>query len=146
MNAGRGRNTEFDYLPGTCPSASEGYPFVCNQNHSPDYIRQFPHLRTRVSSVCSMLRVRHEATKAFNRYMDEHGFFHTQAPVLTSNDCEGAGEVIFNGALHSQNINKRLFLFATFLKKKRGCIFGRCYLLHFIFSACLTFGTGVTLL
>lgn len=71
----------------------EGYPFIPKQVHAPEYIREYPHLRTHVSSVCSMLRVRHHAKQAFNKFMSDNGYLETQAPVLTSNDCEGAGEV-----------------------------------------------------
>lgn len=81
------------FVLGSCLSPSEGYPFVPGQRHPPDYIRSFLHLRAQVSSTGSMLRVRHQATKAFHNYLDQNGFIHTQTPVLTSNDCEGAGEV-----------------------------------------------------
>lgn len=89
------RRLLFFILLGTCPSCSEGYPFADGQIHPPEYIRDFLPIRTHVGSVCSMLRVRHHATKAFHDYFDKIGFFQTQVPVLTSNDCEGAGEVCF---------------------------------------------------
>lgn len=40
-----------------------------------------------------MLRVRHAATNAFHRYFDRNQFTCIHVPVLSSNSCEGAGEV-----------------------------------------------------
>lgn len=39
------------------------------------------------------MRVRHRAQKALHDYMDELNFVQIDTPILTANDCEGAGEV-----------------------------------------------------
>lgn len=78
---------------GVCPTTSEGYPFVPKQKHSPDHIREFLHLRTQNQNFRSVLRMRHAATKAFHRYFDNNGFTLIHTPILSSNLCEGAGEV-----------------------------------------------------
>lgn len=76
---------------GKCP-LSEGYPFYPKKSYPPDYVRNHLHLRPQVSSLASTLRVRHHATKCFNDYLDREGFFQIHTPIITSNDCEGAGE------------------------------------------------------
>uniref|UniRef100_A0A8D8NCL9 asparagine--tRNA ligase n=1 Tax=Culex pipiens TaxID=7175 RepID=A0A8D8NCL9_CULPI len=76
---------------GACP-LSEGYPFYPKKSYPPDYIRNHLHLRPQVSSVGSTLRVRHQATKCFNDYLHREGFIQIHTPIITSNDCEGAGE------------------------------------------------------
>ncbi|KFB43767.1 AGAP001276-PA-like protein [Anopheles sinensis] len=76
---------------GKCPLA-EGFPFYPKKTYPPEYIRNHLHLRSRVSSMCSTFRLRHEATKAFNDYLAKDGFVQIHTPILTSNDCEGAGE------------------------------------------------------
>lgn len=69
------------------------FPFKTKERHSLEYIRQFPHLRCRTNAFSSLLRVRSEATTAIHSYFKENGFVQIHTPVITSNDCEGAGEL-----------------------------------------------------
>lgn len=72
---------------------TDGYPFAPRKIYPPDYLRQYLHLRPRTQSFSSLLRVRHCAIQALNKFFCESKFFKIDVPVLTSNDCEGAGEV-----------------------------------------------------
>lgn len=72
---------------------SDGYPFAPRKIYPPEYIRQYLHLRPRTNKFSSLLRIRDTATKAINDYFHEEGYFQIHTPILTSNDCEGAGEV-----------------------------------------------------
>ncbi|KAK6296434.1 hypothetical protein J4Q44_G00325760 [Coregonus suidteri] len=69
------------------------FPFKIKEKHGLEYIRQFPHLRCRTNAFSSLLRIRSEATTAIHEYFKEKGFIQIHTPVLTSNDCEGAGEL-----------------------------------------------------
>ncbi|KAM4627300.1 asparaginyl-tRNA synthetase [Polymixia lowei] len=69
------------------------FPFKIKERHSLEYIRQFPHLRCRTNVFSSLLRIRSEATAAIQTYFKENGFVQIHTPVITSNDCEGAGEL-----------------------------------------------------
>ncbi|XP_017837205.1 probable asparagine--tRNA ligase, mitochondrial [Drosophila busckii] len=71
----------------------DGYPFSPKQKHAPEYVREHLHLRSRVDYIAAQLRVRHRAQKIIHDYMDEQGFVKIDTPMLTTNDCEGAGEV-----------------------------------------------------
>ncbi|XP_053670186.1 probable asparagine--tRNA ligase, mitochondrial [Anopheles nili] len=86
---------------GKCP-LSEGFPFYPKKSYPPEYIRNHLHLRSRVNSMASTLRVRHEATRAFNEYLQHDGFVQIHTPVLTSNDCEGAGEAFLVKPLNDE--------------------------------------------
>ncbi|XP_053659717.1 probable asparagine--tRNA ligase, mitochondrial [Anopheles marshallii] len=86
---------------GKCP-LTEGYPFYPKKSYPPEYIRNHLHLRSRVNSMASTFRVRHEATRAFNEYLQQDGFVQIHTPVLTSNDCEGAGEAFLVKPLNDQ--------------------------------------------
>uniref|UniRef100_A0A182PRQ9 asparagine--tRNA ligase n=1 Tax=Anopheles epiroticus TaxID=199890 RepID=A0A182PRQ9_9DIPT len=86
---------------GKCP-LTEGYPFYPKKSYPPEYIRNHLHLRSRVSSAASTFRVRHEATRAFNEYLHQGGFVQIHTPVLTSNDCEGAGEAFLVKPLNEE--------------------------------------------
>ncbi|XP_011184213.2 probable asparagine--tRNA ligase, mitochondrial [Zeugodacus cucurbitae] len=70
-----------------------GYPFTPKQQHPPEYVREHLHLRARVDYIAAQMRLRHRALKAIHDYMDELDFVQITTSVLTTNDCEGAGEV-----------------------------------------------------
>ncbi|XP_036419129.1 probable asparagine--tRNA ligase, mitochondrial [Colossoma macropomum] len=69
------------------------FPFKIKERHSLEYIRQFPHLRCRTNAFSSLLRIRSEATAATHSYFRDNGFVQIHTPIITSNDCEGAGEL-----------------------------------------------------
>ncbi|KAG1948292.1 asparagine--tRNA ligase [Pimephales promelas] len=69
------------------------FPFKIKERHSLEYTRQFPHLRCRTNAFSSLLRIRSEATTAIQSFFRENGFVQIHTPVITSNDCEGAGEL-----------------------------------------------------
>ncbi|XP_077983952.1 asparaginyl-tRNA synthetase-like [Glandiceps talaboti] len=71
----------------------EEYPFQARKRHTNDYIRQFPHLRCRTNSFGALLRLRNTATMAIHSYFQDNGFINVNTPIITSNDCEGAGEL-----------------------------------------------------
>ncbi|XP_076832822.1 asparaginyl-tRNA synthetase [Brachyhypopomus gauderio] len=69
------------------------FPFKIKDRHSLEYIRQFPHLRCRTNAFSSLLRIRSQATAAVHSYFRDNGYVQIHTPVITSNDCEGAGEL-----------------------------------------------------
>ncbi|XP_045453585.1 probable asparagine--tRNA ligase, mitochondrial [Melitaea cinxia] len=71
----------------------DGYPFNPRTIHPPEYIRQFLHLRSRTNYTAALLRVRHALTNHIHNYFVKKNYIHIHTPILTSNDCEGAGEV-----------------------------------------------------
>ncbi|XP_074535678.1 asparaginyl-tRNA synthetase [Halichoeres trimaculatus] len=78
-------------IVGECNSVD--FPFKVKERHNFEYLRQFPHLRCRTTNFSSLLRIRSEATAAIHSYFKEKGFVQIHTPVITSNDCEGAGEL-----------------------------------------------------
>uniref|UniRef100_A0AAY5F5U1 asparagine--tRNA ligase n=1 Tax=Electrophorus electricus TaxID=8005 RepID=A0AAY5F5U1_ELEEL len=78
---------------GECSFVLQDFPFKIKGHHSLEYIRQFPHLRCRTNTFSSLLRIRSEATAAVHSYFRDNGFVQIHTPVITSNDCEGAGNL-----------------------------------------------------
>ncbi|XP_069747084.1 asparaginyl-tRNA synthetase isoform X2 [Narcine bancroftii] len=68
-------------------------PFKIKKRHSLEYIRQFPHLRCKTNIFSSLLRIRSGAFAAIHSFFMNNGFVHIHTPIITSNDCEGAGEL-----------------------------------------------------
>ncbi|XP_074839443.1 asparaginyl-tRNA synthetase isoform X4 [Carettochelys insculpta] len=77
------------------------YPFKPRERYPLEYSRQFPHLRCRTNMLSSLLRVRSEATAAIHSFFKDNGYVHVHTPIITSNDCEGAGELF-----HVRTLNK----------------------------------------
>ncbi|XP_067890522.1 probable asparagine--tRNA ligase, mitochondrial [Heterodontus francisci] len=78
-------------LVGSCNPVN--LPFKIKERHSLEYIRQFPHLRCKTNVFSSLLRIRSEAAAAIHSFFKNNGFVHIHTPIITSNDCEGAGEL-----------------------------------------------------
>lgn len=64
----------------------------CAQFHTLEFLREVAHLRARTNVMGAMLRVRSAAALAIHSFFDARGYVQVHTPVLTSNDCEGAGE------------------------------------------------------
>ncbi|KAK2846691.1 hypothetical protein Q5P01_009690 [Channa striata] len=91
------------------------FPFKIKERHGLEYIRQFPHLRCRTNAFSSLLRIRSEATTAIHSYFKENGFVQIHTPIITSNDCEGAGELFQVEPSVADNENENFFSVPAFL-------------------------------
>ncbi|KZT19956.1 hypothetical protein NEOLEDRAFT_1151679 [Neolentinus lepideus HHB14362 ss-1] len=69
----------------------ELYP-IQKQALSVEYLRDNCHLRARTSPIAAMLRLRDTSKTAIHDFFKREGFHSVHTPILTSNDCEGAGE------------------------------------------------------
>ena len=69
----------------------EEYPLQ-KKKHSLEFLREYPHLRSRTSTFLSLFRVRNELAKAIHDFFQGKGFLYTHSPIFTVNDCEGGGE------------------------------------------------------
>lgn len=72
---------------------SDGYPFSPKKQYAPEYVRQYLHVRPRTQKFSSLLRVRSAATSAITEFFKNENYTLVHTPIITSNDCEGAGEV-----------------------------------------------------
>jgi asparaginyl-tRNA synthetase len=60
---------------------------------TPEYLRTIPHLRTRVPHNGLVLRLRSQMVASLTKFFHENDFVQAHTPIITSSDCEGAGEV-----------------------------------------------------
>jgi asparaginyl-tRNA synthetase len=74
---------------GDCPT--ELYPI--SKNRLPlEYIRDYPHLRIRTNTMRAVMSIRNRLSYLTHKFFVEDGFSLIHTPILTANDCEGAGE------------------------------------------------------
>lgn len=65
---------------------------IAKINLSDDVLRAIPHLRTKTAQYAEVARERHRTMMRIHEFMDKEGFFCIHTPLITTSDCEGAGE------------------------------------------------------
>ena len=68
----------------------EGYPLQ-KKRMTPEFLRQFPHLRARTNTFGAAFRVRSESAFAIHKFFHDNGFVYVHTPLITGSDAEGAG-------------------------------------------------------
>uniref|UniRef100_A0ACD5YVC7 Uncharacterized protein n=1 Tax=Avena sativa TaxID=4498 RepID=A0ACD5YVC7_AVESA len=68
----------------------------------PAYIRDFVHLRPRTYLISAVTRIRSELSFATDKYFRENDFLRVHTPIVTTSDCEGAGQMFQVTTLFSQ--------------------------------------------
>jgi asparaginyl-tRNA synthetase len=68
------------------------YPLQ-KKRHGPEFLREIAHLRPRTNLFGAMFRIRSRLAFAVHRFFQERGFVCVHTPIITTNDCEGAGEM-----------------------------------------------------
>lgn len=76
-------------LVGTAP---EDYPLQ-KKRHGPEFLREMAHLRPRTNLFGAVFRTRSRLAHAVHRFFEERDFVYVHTPIITANDCEGAGEM-----------------------------------------------------
>ena len=72
--------------------ADGDYPLQ-KKRHTLEYLRSIAHLRPRSNTFGAVFRMRSVLAYAVHRFFQERGFLYVQTPIITANDCEGAGEM-----------------------------------------------------
>ncbi|KAL6608203.1 hypothetical protein ACP70R_041266 [Stipagrostis hirtigluma subsp. patula] len=65
-------------------------------------LRDLVHLRPRTNIIGAVASIRHQLAYATHRFFDENGFLYVHTPIITTSDCEGAGEMFQVTTLFSQ--------------------------------------------
>ncbi|NES18523.1 MAG: asparagine--tRNA ligase [Symploca sp. SIO3E6] len=68
------------------------YPLQ-KKRHSFEFLRTIGHLRSRTNTLGAVFRVRNACASAIHQFFQEQGFLWIHSPIITANDCEGAGEL-----------------------------------------------------
>ncbi|WP_275942939.1 asparagine--tRNA ligase [Desulfosediminicola ganghwensis] len=70
----------------------ETYPLQ-KKRHSFEFLREMSHLRPRTNALGGVARVRSRLSYAIHQFFNERGFAQVHTPIITTSDCEGAGEM-----------------------------------------------------
>lgn len=80
----------------------EQYP-IAKKRHTFEYLRQVAHLRPRTNAFGAISRVRSTLSSAIHRYFKDRRFHWVNTPLITTSDCEGAGELFRVSTLDALN-------------------------------------------
>lgn len=68
------------------------YPMSLKK-HTVEHLREYAHLRIRTNLISSVMRIRNTVSFAIHSCLQAKGFYWVHTPIITSSDCEGAGEM-----------------------------------------------------
>lgn len=68
------------------------YPLQ-KKRHSFEFLRTIAHLRPRTNTFFAVFRIRSLAAQLLHAFFAERGFVYVHTPIITTSDCEGAGEM-----------------------------------------------------
>ncbi len=72
--------------------ADATYPLQ-KKGHSLEFLRTIAHLRPRSNLFGAVFRTRSRLAHAVHRFFQERDFVYVHTPIITTSDCEGAGEM-----------------------------------------------------
>ena len=87
-------------------ASTADYPLQ-KKRHSFEYLRTISHLRPRTNTFQATFRVRSLIAYAIHTFFQERGFVYVHTPLITSSDCEGAGEMFQVTTLDLDNIPRK---------------------------------------
>jgi len=72
--------------------AADDYPLQ-KKKHSFEFLRTIAHLRGRSNTFSAVFRLRSTLSFAIHKFFQEQGFSYIHTPIISTSDCEGAGEM-----------------------------------------------------
>ena len=97
----------------------ETYPLQ-KKRHSFEFLRGISHLRSRTNALGAVTRIRSSLNFAVHRFFRELGFLQVHTPIITTSDCEGAGEMFTVTALEQEQLGKPDSFSQDFFHRKAG--------------------------
>lgn len=84
----------------------ESYP-ITPKYHTVEYLREFAHLRSRTNIIGALTRVSNAASHAIHDFFYKRRFYWIRTPIITTSDCEGAGQMFRVSTLDLLNTPRR---------------------------------------
>ena len=129
---GKGQNIEIQATKVTLigdVENPESYP-IAAKKHSLEFLRENSHLRARTKTIGAMSRIRNTLSFAVHDFFNKQGFLWIATPIITTSDCEGAGEMFcvshLNENLKKQKQEEKFFGKDSFLTVS-GQLNAECY-------------------
>jgi asparaginyl-tRNA synthetase len=90
---GKGQNKEVQAIViDVYGPAPVDYPLQ-KKRHSFEFLREIAHLRPRTNTFGAVMRVRNQLAYSIHQFFQKKGFVYLNTPIVTTSDCEGAGDM-----------------------------------------------------
>ena len=90
---GKGQNKEVQAITIDVYGPSPvDYPLQ-KKRHSFEFLREIAHLRPRTNTFGAVMRVRNQLAYSIHQFFQKKGFVYLNTPIVTTSDCEGAGDM-----------------------------------------------------
>ena len=86
-------------------ASATDYPLQ-KKGHSIEFLRSIPTIRARGNLFNAVFRIRSVAAFAIHKYFNERNFVYVNTPIITSSDCEGAGQMFQVTTLDIDKLSK----------------------------------------
>lgn len=83
-------------------ASTPDYPMQ-KKGQSLEFLRTKPHLRPRTNLFSAVFRVRSVAAQLLHKFFHDNGFVYVHTPLITTSDCEGAGDMFKVTTLDLEN-------------------------------------------
>ena len=84
----------------------EKYPLQ-KKGHTLEFLREIGHLRSRTNTFGAIFRLRNILADSVHEFFRSMGFIWVHTPIITSSDCEGAGELFTVTSLDIENFPRK---------------------------------------
>jgi len=98
---------------------SESYPLQ-KKRQSFEFLRSIAHLRPRTNALAAVARVRSALNFGIHEFFIQHGFYQVHTPIITTSDCEGAGEMFTVTALEPEQMQGTMPFAEDFFGRRAG--------------------------
>jgi asparaginyl-tRNA synthetase len=103
----RGKNTRsLSQASISSAPADATYPLQ-KKRHTMEFLREIAHIRPRTNTFGAVNRIRSKMAYAIHSYFQERGFFYMHTPIISTSDCEGAGNLFHVSSFDFQNIPRK---------------------------------------
>src|SRR5215471_216430 len=86
--------------------ADATYPLQ-KKRHTMEFLREIAHLRPRTNTLGAVNRIRSKMAYGIHSYFQERGFYYIHTPIISSSDCEGAGNLFRVSTFDFEKIPKK---------------------------------------
>lgn len=90
---------------GLCDNSAGNYP-IAKKKQTLEALREKAHLRPRTNTIGAVARIRNALAFATHEFFQSAGFLYVHTPIVTTSDCEGAGEMFQVSAPQLQGPSK----------------------------------------
>src|SRR5262245_41892590 len=106
-SAGKGQKYEIAVSKIDVVGAADESYLLQKKRHSMEFLREIAHLRPRTNTFGAVNRIRSKMAYAIHTYFQERGFYYIHTPIISSSDCEGAGNLFHVSSFNFEHIPRK---------------------------------------